>query len=261
MNEVKIFNHPSFGAIRTAGTPDEPMFCLNDVARALDISNPRHLLTRLNPKGVATNDTPTAGGLQPMTYINESNLYKCIFQSRKEEAEVFQEWVTSEVLPSIRKQGAYLTPAKIEEVLSDPDTIIKLATTLKREQAKCKELEATIEEQAPKVLFADAVETSRKSILIGELAKILKQNGYNIGQNRLFEQLRGEGYLCKRGEQYNQPTQYSMELELFEIKKGTVLNPDGSTRVTTTTKVTPKGQRYFITKYLQGNTPVLDLWS
>lgn len=253
MNEVQIFNHPRFGEIRTAGTPENPLFNLNDVAKALEIANPRNVIQRLTQKGVHSVDTPTAGGLQSMTYISESNLYKCVFQSRKEEAEVFQEWVTSEVLPSIRKHGGYLTASKIEEVLSDPDTIIKLATDLKAEQEKRRALQATIDEQAPKVLFAEAVQTSKKSILVGELAKILKQNGYDIGQNRLFEKLRNQGYLCKSGERYNQPTQMAMELGLFEIKKGTVVNADGSVRLTTTTKVTGKGQIYFIEKFLREN--------
>lgn len=253
MNEVQIFNHPHFGEIRTAGTPDEPLFCLADVCKALELDSSQ-VMKRLGDGVVTIHPTKDSlGRTQNANFVNEDGLYDVILDSRKKEAKAFRRWVTSEVLPSIRKHGGYLTASKIEEVLSDPDTIIKLATDLKAEQEKRRALQATIDEQAPKVLFAEAVQTSKKSILVGELAKILKQNGYDIGQNRLFEKLRNQGYLCKSGERYNQPTQMAMELGLFEIKKGTVVNADGSVRLTTTTKVTGKGQIYFIEKFLREN--------
>src|SRR5690606_41025388 len=183
--------------------------------------------------------------------VNEYGLYSLVLGSRKPEAKEFKRWITHEVIPSIRKHGAYMTPETIEKVLSDPDTIIQLATTLKEERAKRMQAEALIEKQRPKVLFANAVETSENSILVGELSKILRQNGIDIGQNRLFRWLRENGYLCKqRGENYNLPTQYAMDLGLFEIKKRTINNPDGSVRVTRTPKDTGKGQIYFINKFL-----------
>src|SRR5690625_5927187 len=143
-----------------------------------------------------------------------------------------------------------MTPEKVEEALLNPDTLIQLATNLKEEQEKRKQAEQVIEEQKPKVLCADAVETSRSSVLVGELAKLIKQNGYNIGQYRLFKWLRDNGCLMKRGQSRNLPTQKSMYLELFEVKKRTINNPDGSIRTTSTPMVTGKGQVYFIDKFL-----------
>ena len=175
-----------------------------------------------------------------------------VLEKYRKQGKQFKRWITHEVIPSIRKHGAYMTPETIEKVLSDPDTIIKLATTLKEERQKRLEAEKIIEQQKPKVLFAEAVETSESSVLVGELAKILRQNGIDIGRNRLFRWLRENGYLCKqRGENYNLPTQYSMNLGLFEIKKRIINNPDGSVRVTRTPKVTGKGQIYFVNKFLK----------
>lgn len=177
------------------------------------------------------------------------NLYKVIFQSRKKEAEAFTDWVTSEVLPSIRKHGAYATAETIESIISNPENGIKLLQALKAEQDKNKALEVENTELKPKALFADAVASSKNSILIGELSKIIKANGYDIGQRRLFSWMRERGYLMKSGEAYNQPTQRSMDLGLMEIKKSTINNPDGSIRTTTTTKITGKGQVYFVNKF------------
>lgn len=183
--------------------------------------------------------------------IPEPLVYKLAFKAQNEIAEKFQDWLAIEVIPSIRKHGTYMTPETIEDALLNPDTLIKLATNLKDEQQKRKQAEQTIEQQKPKVLFADAVETSESSVLVGELAKIIKQNGVNIGQNRLFDWLRDNGFLIKqKGENYNLPTQRSMEQGLFEIKKRTMNNPDGSIRTTRTPKVTGKGQVYFVKKFL-----------
>lgn len=203
----------------------------------------------MNKKGVVTADTLTNGGIQKSNFINESNLYKVIFQSRKPQAEAFTDWVTSEVLPSIRKHGAYATSETIESIISNPDNGIKLLQALKAEQDKNKALEVENTELKPKALFADAVASSKNSVLIGELAKIIKAKGYDIGQNKLFTWMRENGYLMKTGEAYNQPTQKSMDLGLMEIKKSTINNPDGSIRTTTTTKITGKGQVYFVNKF------------
>ena len=183
-------------------------------------------------------------------FLTESGVYKLVFKSNKENAERFQDWVCGEVLPSIRKHGAYMTEKTLEQAIADPDFLIKLATELKNEQAKRKELETKVAEDKPKVLFADAVETAQTSILVGDLAKLIKQNGIDIGQKRLFSYLRENGYLIKNGSSKNMPTQKSMEMNLFEVKERTINNPDGTVRITKTTKVTGKGQTYFINKFL-----------
>lgn len=250
MNDLQIFKNSEFGEIRTKMVGSEPYFMLSDVCRVLEIKNSRDSKNRLNEKGVATTDILTNGGTQKADFINESNLYKLVFQSRKPQAEKFSDWVTSEVLPTIRKHGAYMSSEVIEKTLSDPDYLIRLATNLKEEKAKRALAEAQIERDKPKVLFADSCEVAENSILIGEFAKRLKQNGYDIGQNKLFEWLRQHDYLCKSGERKNLPTQYSMELGLFEVKTRIVSNPNGSVRTTSTTKVTGKGQIYFTNKFM-----------
>lgn len=187
--------------------------------------------------------------MQQIVYVNEKNLYKAIMRSDKPNAEPFQDWVCGEVLPSIRKHGAYMTPETIEKTLTSPDFIIQLATQLKNEQEKRKSAEAKIEADKQKVLFSEAVEASKKSILIRELAKIITQNGYQIGEKQLYERLRKAGYLCSVGESRNQPSQTYMNMGLFEIKKRIVM--DGSeSKVYNTTVVTPKGVRYFVNKFL-----------
>lgn len=246
MNELQTFsfnNQP----VRTVQLNNQPYFNLKDVCEVLDIKNHKDVVSRLNPKGVDTTDTLTNGGMQKMTYINESNLYKTIFQSRKEDAEQFTEWVTSEVLPAIRKNGAYLTDEKAYDITHNPQS---LADLLMQAGEQLKQKEIIIQEMRPKALFADAVATADTSILIGDLAKLIKQNGHDIGQKRLFEWLRNHDYLIKSGNSKNMPTQKSMELKLFEVKERTINNPDGSVRITKTTKVTGHGQQYFINKFL-----------
>lgn len=188
-----------------------------------------------------------------MTVINESGLYSLILSSKMPNAKKFKRWVTSEVLPAIRKHGMYAT----DELLSNPDFAIAAFTALKEEREKNKLLSETVSiqtkqitENKPKVLFADAVSTADTSILIGDLAKLIKQNGVDIGQKRLFQWMRDNGFLIKGGNSKNMPTQKSMELKLFEVKERTISNPDGSVRITKTTKVTGKGQQYFINKFL-----------
>lgn len=202
-------------------------------------------------------ETPTQSGIQPIKYGKESEVYRLTMKSKLPNAEKFQDWVCDEVLPSIRKHGAYMTQETLEKALTSPDFLIRLATNLKEEKQKRIEAEQkaelaeqTIKSNAPKVLFADAVSTSQRSCLVAELAKILQQNGVNIGQNRLFTWMRENGYLCSKGQYYNQPTQKSMDLGLFELKQTTINKPDGSILVSTTTKVTGKGQVYFVNKFL-----------
>ena len=180
-------------------------------------------------------------------YIPENTFYRLAMKAKNETAEKFQAIVADEILPSIRKHGGYLTADKIEEVLMNPDTIIKLAQNLKAEQEKNRQLSAKVERDHPKVLFADSVSAASNSILIGELAKLIKQNGPDIGQNRLFEWLRQKGYLISRqGTDYNMPTQRAMEQKLFTIKETTINKPDGSIHISKTVKVTGKGQIHFI---------------
>lgn len=186
------------------------------------------------------------GYLPDNTFIPENIFYRLAMKARNEVAVAFQAKVADEILPSIRKTGSYSTQPKDSYMIADP---IERAKAWIVEAEQTKSLTLQLEAQRPKVIFAEALEVSNNTILIGELAKILKQNGVDIGQNRLFERLREGGYLMTRGEGYNQPTQYSMELGLFEIKKRTIINPDGSVRATTTTKVTGKGSIYFVNKF------------
>ena len=228
--------------MRTLTENGNTLFCGSDVAKALGYVNPSKALND-HCRGITKRDTPTSSGVQTMSFIPEGDVYRLITHSKLPTAEKFERWVFDEVLPTVRQTGAYMTPETIEKVLMNPDTIISLATQLK-------ELQTKVEQDKPKVLFADAVAASHTSILIGDLAKLIRQNGVEVGQNRLFQWLRDNGYLCSTGERYNLPTQKSMELKLFEVKETTISNPDGSIRVTRTTKVTGKGQAYFVNKFL-----------
>ena len=183
-------------------------------------------------------------------FIPENIFYRLAMKAKNETAEKFQAKVADEIIPSIRKHGAYMTEDTLEKALASPDFLIQLATKLKEEKERNKTLQENNDRMKPKEIFADAVSASHTSILIGDLAKLLKQNGYETGQKRLFEQLRQEGYLIKGGSSKNMPTQTAMDMGLFEVKETTIANPDGSVRVTKTTKVTGKGQQYFINKFL-----------
>lgn len=250
MNQLQnVFNYEG-REVRTVKQGQDIFFVAKDVCEVLDIKNSHDALNRLGDYEKATSVLPTQFGNKSMNIINESGLYSLIMTSRKAEAQSFKRWVTEEVLPSIRKHGAYLTPDTIEKALMDPDTIIQIATQLKEERLKRQQAELTVQQQKPKVLFADAVETSASSILVGQLAKLLVQNGVQIGQNRMFSWLRENGYLGKQGSHYNEPTQYAMERGWFEVKERTINNPDGSVRITRTTKVTGKGQVFFINKFM-----------
>ena len=251
MSNLQVFKNNEFGEIRGKLIDGQPYVVLTDVCKILGLNNVSQVKARLKKDGVITNEvTDSLGRKQIANFIDESNLYRVIFQSRKKEAEKFTDWVVEEVLPSIRKHGAYMTPEKIEEVLMNPDTIIQLATALKEEQQRRLQAERQIEEQKPKVLFAEAWEVSEHSILVGEMAKLLARNGLeNMGQNRLFKWLRANSYLHKSGQQYNLPTQKSIELGIIEVKTRTIANPDGSVRVTKTPKITVKGQIYFLEKF------------
>ena len=244
MNELTIFENPEFGQMRVINKNDEPWFVAADVCRALEISNNRDALNRLDAdeKDVALTDT--LGGQQQMSIVNEPGLYSLVLGSRKPEAKPFTRWITNEVILSIRKTGGYIAG---QENLSDAELMAKALLVAQR---TIDERNKQIEVMKPKALFADAVSASETSILVGDLAKLLKQNGIDIGQNRLFRWLRDEKYLMKSGESRNMPTQRAMDLGLFEIKETSRTLPSGEIHVDRTSKVTGKGQTYFINKFL-----------
>ena len=250
--KIEVFTNAEFGQVRTLTIDDEPYFVGKDVAIILGYAKPTDAVRKLvdeEDRGISKMETPS--GIQEMTIINESGLYSLILSSKLPNAKRFKRWVTAEVLPSIRKHGAYMTDSTLEQALTSPDFLIKLATELKTEKEKRQALEVQAEENKPKVLFADAVSVSNTSILVGDLAKIIKQNGVDIGANRLFAWLRDNGYLIKRkGSDYNMPTQYSMKLGLFEVKETVITHSDGHTSISKTPKVTGKGQQYFVNKFL-----------
>lgn len=249
MNEVSIFRNESFGEVRVAGTSEQPLFCLADVCKVLELGNPSQVKTRLEDEVISNEVIPDSlGRHQEMTFINEDGLYDVILDSRKPQAKAFRKWITSEVLPSIRKSGSYSVQSLSRKELAQ--MVIEAEEEKERLQLEVKKRDEQIAEDAPRVLFSKAVETAKRSCLIAELAKILQQNGVSIGQNRLFKWMRENGYLCSKGQYYNQPTQKAMQLGLFEIKKTTINKPDGSVLVSTTTKCSGKGQVYFVNKFL-----------
>ena len=247
MRELKIFENPEFGSVRTMEVNGKPYFVANDIAKALGYKRPADAVTA-HCRGSVNRRYLTGGGEQEMKFIPEGDIYRLIVKSKLPSAERFEAWVFDEVLPSIRKHGMYAE----EELLDNPDLLIKVAQALKEEREKNKKLSEENKRMKPKEIFADAVTVSDTCILIGELAKIIKQNGVDIGQNRLFTWMRENGYLISRkGTDYNMPMQKSMDLGLFEIKERTINNPDGSVRITKTVLVTGKGQQYFINKFLE----------
>lgn len=253
MNNLMIFEGHEVEAFELKG---QVLFNPYHVGECLELNGDavRKAMSRMNEKQVLkiSNSDVTNNHIRKLNnagenFLTESGVYKLVFKSRKPNAEKFTDWVTDEVLPSIRKHGMYA----VDDLINDPDLAIKAFTALKEEKTRNKMLQADNERMRPKEIFADAVATSQTSILIGDLAKLLKQNGVETGQKRFFEWLRENGYLIKRkGADRNMPTQKAMELGLFEVKESAVNNPDGSVRINKTTKVTGKGQQYFINKFL-----------
>jgi anti-repressor protein len=245
--QVKVFNNEQFGSVRIIEEDGRVLFCGVDVAKALGYTNPRKAV-RDHTKGGTFRSTPTAGGMQDMSFIPEGDVYRLITHSKLPSAERFEHWVFDEVLPTLRQTGSYVLQRPDSYMIDDP---IERAKRWIEEAQEKLALQAKVEADAPKVLFADAVATSKDSCLVGQLAKVLRQNGYNIGQNRLFDYLRNEGYLCKSGENRNMPTQRSIDAGWFEVKEGTLYNFDGTVRITRTPKVINKGQIYFVNKFLK----------
>ena len=258
MNELQIFNSEEFGQVRTVEINGKPYFVANDVAKALGYVETAKAI-RTHCKGVSEMDIPSKGGIQCMKIIPEGDIYRLIVRSKLPSAEKFEKWVFDEVIPSIRTNGGYIAG---QETLSDEDLMAKAILVA---QKKIKERDQIIEQQKqkieadrPKTIFADAVSARHTSILIGDLAKLICQNGYQIGQKRLFQWMRDNGYLMVSGSSRNMPKQKYVEQGLFEIKESNVQNPDGSVRITRTTKVSGKGQLYFVNKFLGQETEKAD---
>ena len=250
MNELQIFNSEEFGEVRTVVLNSEPMFCLVDVCKALDIKNATDVAKRLDDD----ERTRLNLGRQGETnFVTESGLYAVILRSDKPNAKKFRKWITGEVLPSIRKNGGYIAG---QETLSDEELLSKALMVAQRKIDEKNHIiamqDSRIQGMIPKEIFADAVSASHTSILVGDLAKLICQNGVQIGQKRLFEWLRENNFLIKSGASRNMPKQRYVEQGLFEVKESNIQNPDGSVRITKTTKVTGKGQVYFVNKFLKG---------
>lgn len=256
MNEIKVFENKEFGQVRTVVIDNEPWFVGKDVALALGYSNTKDALAKhVDEEDKLGSQIATSGQRRQMTVINESGMYSLVLSSKLPTAKKFKHWVTSEVLPSIRKHGAYMTEDILERTITDPDFLIKLLTNMKEEREARKIAEQKVKELTPKGIFADAVSTSRQNILVGELAKLLRQNGVEIGQNKLFAWLRENGYLIKaKRSDYNMPTQRAMDMGLFRIKETVITHCDGCISVNKTVKVTGKGQVYFVNLFLKRKT-------
>lgn len=246
-NEIQQFDFKGASLRTLTDEAGEPWFVAKDVCDILGHSNVSMALDRLDDDERSKFNLGRQG---ETNIVNEAGLYSLVLGSRKPEAHEFKRWVTHEVLPSIRKHGAYMTESTLEKAVTEPDFLIRLATQIKQERAEKEKAQAQVERMRPKALFADAVETSKTSILVGDLAKVLKGNGVDIGGTRLFAWLRDNGWLMKTGSSRNMPTQKSMELGLFEIKETTVVHSDGHTTINKTPKVTGKGQTFFVNKFL-----------
>lgn len=253
MNEIKIFEKKDFGKIRTVKIDRKVYFVASDVAKALGYANVRDAILR-HCRWVVKHDVPHPQSKSKTLEVNvipQGDVVRLASHSELPGAEKFESWIYDEVIPSVLDHGAYMTEDTLEKALASPDFLIQLATKLKEEKARNKTLQKDNDRMKPKEIFADAVSASHTSILIGDLAKLLKQNGYETGQKRLFAWLRDNDYLIKGGSSKNMPTQRSMDMGLFDVKETTITNPDGSVRVTKTTKVTGKGQQYFINRFLK----------
>lgn len=256
MNDVKIFENPEFGRVRTTVIDGEPWFVAADVCHALDIGNPSDALNRLDDDERTLVSIEGASNGKPVNGVNEPGLYSLVLGSRKPEAKAFKRWITHDVIPTIRKTGGYQVPQSPAE---------QMAQGILAAQKLLAERDATIAKQneqiavlTPKGIFADAVTASKTSILVGGLAKLIKQQGIDIGQKRLFAWMRENGFLIKNGTEKNMPTQRAMDMKLFEVKEGSFVDGNGVNRITRTTKVTGKGQVYFVNKFLNGSKAVLE---
>ena len=248
---IQVFESAEFGTVRVSTQDGEPWFVASDIAKALGYRMASDMNRRLDDDEKGTRSVRTPGGTQEMTVISEAGLYSAVLGSKLPEAKAFKRWVTHEVLPAIRRDGGYMA-AKPDET---PEEIMARALriaddTMRRQKERIESLSSANAEMRPKALFADAVAASESTCLVGELAKMLRQNGVEIGQNRLFDWLRERGYLGKGGDNRNVPTQASMDMGLFRIKETAVTHSDGRVTINRTPKVTGKGQVYFVQKFL-----------
>lgn len=258
--ELQLFNFRGKRVRVLTNQDGEPQWVGKDICEILEIKNSRDALSRIDPEGVGIADTLTPGGVQKLRVVNESGLYELLFQSRVPQAKEFRRWVTGEVLPEIRRHGMYATTATVEQMLADPTTAIKLLEQIKQERDQRKALEAQAAIDKPKVMFADAVAEASTDILVRDLAKILRGNGIEVGGNRLFAWLRKHKYLMDGPSHIKHtPTQKAMELGLFKIKETVVTRSDGRSSITVTPKVTGKGQRYFVERFLDGRFDINDI--
>ena len=258
MNNLTVFENNAFGSVRVIEREGQPWFVAKDVSDCLEVGNTTEALRGLdddekftlsNPEG-----NPRAGIPLEMNIISEPGLYSLILRSRKPEAKAFKRWITHEVIPSIRRHGMYATPQTVEAMLDDPDTTIKILTALKEERSQRQALEAKAEADRPKIVFAESIEVAKTSILVGEMAKLIKQaTRHDIGQNRFFDFLRDNGYLHKSGSQRNMPTQRSIEAGWMEVKEGARIGSSGECHITRTTKITGRGQIYFVNLFSTRN--------
>lgn len=255
MKNMEIFKSHKFGSVRTLILNNEPWFVGKDVAEILGYAKPENAIANHVDEEDKTSTLIQGSGSNYKSkaiIINESGLYSLVLSSKLPSAKEFKRWITHEVIPAIRQHGAYMTPEVIQKSLQDPDFMIQILQNLKQEQERNRALEADNERMRPKEIFADAVSVSKDGILVGALAKLIHQNGVEIGQKRLFQWLRDHGYLMKSGADKNMPTQKARDMDLFKVKERTINNPDGSVRLTRTTLVTGKGQQYFVNKFLAG---------
>lgn len=256
MNELKIFEKAEFGSVRVVMKDGEPWFVASDVAKALGYENPSRDVQR-HCKKVNKITQTTDSVVPPLTVliIPESDVYRLVMRSNLPAAVEFQDWICEEVIPSIRRTGGYLAakPNDSPEVIM-ARAVLVAQDTIKRLESRNTELEGAVNEMKPKALFADSVASSSSSILVGQLAALIRQNGVDIGQNRLFGWLREHGWLISSGSRRNSPTQKGLDMGLFEVKERAINNPDGSVRLTLTTKVTGRGQIYFVNRFMGADT-------
>ena len=258
-NELQIFNHPQFGDIRALNIDGEPWFIAPDICKVLTIGNITDAISRLDSDEVTLVSIEGSRNGVPVNAVSEAGLYRLVLGSRKKQANAFKRWVVHDVLPSIRKHGAYLTPQVQNQIVNNPDLLISLATKIKEEQTRNRilmeentDLRAQNDVMKPKALFADSVSVSESDCTVGAFAKILRQNGVQIGRNRLFEWLRDNSYLMRDGQkEKNIPTQKSMEMGLFRVKETTIHNGD-EVFISYTAYITGKGQTYFLDRFLSG---------
>ncbi|WP_242224548.1 BRO family protein [Bacillus cereus group sp. BfR-BA-01380] len=250
MNQLQVFNNEEFGQVRTVVQGEDVWFVAKDVCDILEINNSRQATSRLDAeeKDVISNDTP--GGKQNLIHVNEYGLYNLVFMSKKPQAKEFKKWVTHEVIPSIRKHGAYMTDQVLEQAVTNPDFAIGLLTKLKEEKEKLAAAQRQIVQQQPLVTFAEACMQSDQTLKVGEVAKLAMKQGIKIGQKRLFEKLREWELMFKNS---TEPTQKACERELFEVNQGVKQKPNGEAFTWTTTYVTPKGQAYIIDRLKKEN--------